>query len=84
MAKKVSLQEWATGPNGFSYPQSQARLNFLAKTGQIFPPPMKDGRKWVVDEDAIFIGCVGKPKISPNLPEKAKKLVEKGVNGRSA
>lgn len=82
MTKKVLLQEWATGPNGFGYPQKQSRLNYLAKTGQIFPPAKKDGKRWVVDEDAIFIGCVGKPNISQNLPEAAKNLVEKVINGR--
>lgn len=84
MTKKVLLQDWATGPNGFDYPQKQSRLNYLAKAGQIFPPATKDGKRWVVDEDAIFIGCVGKPKISQNLPEAAKNLVEKVINGRTS
>jgi hypothetical protein len=54
------------------------------KTGPIHPPATKDGRRWVVDEDAIFIGCVGKPKVSQNLPEAAKNFVEKVVNGRTS
>lgn len=84
MARTVLIQDWAKGPNGFGYPQKQSRLNHLAKTGQIYPPPRKDGKKWVVDEDATFIGCVGKINISRNLPEKAKSLVERTINGRTA
>ncbi|WP_237929930.1 excisionase [Buttiauxella sp. S19-1] len=84
MAKTVLIQDWASGPNGFGYPQKQSRLNHLAKTGQISPPARKDGKKWVVDEDAVFIGCVGKIKISRNLPDKAKSLVERTINGRTA
>ncbi|HGH3389034.1 excisionase [Citrobacter braakii] len=83
MAKTILIQDWAKGPNGFGYPQSQSRLNHLAKTGQIYPPAKKDGRRWVVDEDAVFIGCVGRPKISDNLPEDAKELVESVINGRT-
>lgn len=83
MAKTILIQEWAKGPNGFGYPQKQSRLNYLAKTGQIFPPAKKDGKRWVVDEDAVFIGCVGKTEISDNLPDKVKKLVERVNNGRT-
>ena len=83
MTKTVLIEEWAKGPNGFAYPQSQARLNHLAKTGQISPPARKDGRKWVVDEDSVFIGTVGKVKISRSLSDPAKSLVERVLHGRT-
>jgi hypothetical protein len=83
MAKTVLIQDWAKGPNGFGYPQKQSRLNHLAKTGQISPPARKDGKKWVVTEDAVFIGSVGKIKISRDLPDKAKTLVERTIHGRA-
>lgn len=84
MTKTVLIQDWASGPNGFGYAQKQSHLNHLAKTGQISPPARKDGKKWVVDEDAVFIGCVGKYKISHNLPDKVKTLVERTMNGRTS
>jgi hypothetical protein len=83
MTKTVLIEDWAVGPNGFDYPQSQERLNHLAKTGQISPPARKDGRKWVVDEDSVFIGTVGKLKISSSLTDSAKLLVERVRNGRT-
>lgn len=83
MTKTVRLKDWATGPNGFDYPQSQERLNHLAKTGQISPPARKDGKIWVVDEDSVFIGRVGKLEISKNLQPEVRALVEKVKNGRT-
>lgn len=83
MARMVRLEDWAKGPNGFAYPQKQSRLNHFAKTGQISPPAKKDGRKWVVDENAVFIGVTGQPTISRNLPDDARMLVERVRNGRT-
>ncbi|WP_281083950.1 excisionase [Klebsiella quasivariicola] len=82
MGRYIHIRDWATGPNGFAYPQKRTHLNHLAKTGQIFPPARKDGRQWVVDEEAVFIGRVGNLEISASLPDKAKDIVEKVLNGR--
>ena len=83
MTKTVLIQDWAAGPNGFGYPQNPRKLAHLAKTNQICPPAMKDGAKWVVYEDAKFIGVRGAVRISNDLPEAAKKLVEKTLNGKT-
>lgn len=84
MSKTVLIEEWAKGPNGFGYPKDKRQLAYLAKTNQISPPAMKDGGKWVVYEDSKFIGVRGKTKISDELSEEAKKLVERSLNGKTA
>ncbi|MGQ3662618.1 excisionase [Citrobacter braakii] len=83
MARTVLIQDWAKGPNGFGYPQNKRKLVTFAKTNQISPPAMKDGGKWVVYEDAKFIGVRGRQKISDELSDDAKKLVERALNGKT-
>lgn len=84
MGRVVLIEEWAKGPNGFGYPQKMRKLAQIAKTNQIAPPAMKDGAKWVVYEDAKFIGNRGAVKISKDLPDDVKKLVERTLNGKAA
>ncbi|MES4782447.1 hypothetical protein L0B07_17325 [Raoultella ornithinolytica] len=81
MGQLVTIYEWASGPNGFKYPVSKAALNKIAKTKQTYPAAIKQGYRWVVDEDARFIGMVGRPDISTSIPDKARLLVEKALNG---
>lgn len=85
MGQLVTLHEWASGPNGFKYPLSNSALNKIAKTKQTFPPALKQGRRWVIDEDARFIGMVSNVDISSSLSlsDKARQLVEKAINGSS-
>lgn len=83
MGQLVTLYEWASGPNGFKYPLTQSALNKIAKTKQTYPPALKQGRRWVIDEDTRFIGMVGTPDISSSITGKARQLVEKALNGCS-
>lgn len=83
MAKVVLIQEWAAGPNGFGYPQKMRKLATIAKTNQISPPAMRDGGEWVVYEDTKFIGSRGTQKISDDLSDEAKKLVERALHGKT-
>lgn len=83
MGQLVTLHEWASGPNGFKYPLSNSALNKIAKTKQTYPPALKQGRLWVIDEDARFVGMVGSVDISSSLSDKARQLVEKAINGSS-
>ena len=83
MGQLVTLHEWASGPNGFKYPSSNSALNKIAKTKQTYPPALKQGRRWVIDEDARFVGMVGSVDISTSLSDKARQLVEKAINGSS-
>ncbi|MCL8123666.1 hypothetical protein M8309_09540 [Enterobacter hormaechei] len=53
------------------------------KTKQTYPPALKQGRRWVIDEDARFVGMVGSVDISSSLSDKARQLVEKAINGSS-
>lgn len=81
MGQLVSLSEWAAGPNGFKEPPCKATLHRIAKTRQTYPPAVKQGRRWVVDEEARFVGMVERVEISNHLPAGARTLVEKALNG---
>ncbi|AYN30174.1 hypothetical protein D8682_26250 [Buttiauxella sp. 3AFRM03] len=81
MGRHIPIREWASGPNGFSYELKYSALNHIAKTKQTFPPAVKQGRIWVVDEDAKFIGMVTRTEIPKNIPDKARALMEKTLNG---
>lgn len=83
MGQLVTIYDWASGPNGFKYPVSKATLNKIAKTKQTYPAAIKQGRRWVIDEDARFIGIVGDVDISTSLSDKARHLVEKAFYGSS-
>jgi hypothetical protein len=83
MTKTVLIEDWAVGPNGLDYPKTKKQLAHLAKTNQIYPPAMRDGWKWVVYEDAKFVGIQGGHKISKNIPEAARAIVERTLNGKT-
>ncbi|HDT6598814.1 TPA: hypothetical protein QFT68_004819 [Raoultella ornithinolytica] len=83
MGQLVTIYEWASGPNGFKAPVSKAALNKIAKTKQTYPAAIKQGSRWVVDEEARFIGMVGNVDISSSISGKARQLVEKALNGRT-
>ena len=83
MGQLIPIKEWATGPNGFRYPPKPVTLNAYAKTGQIYPQPIKQGRCWVVDENAKFIGVQAKPDVSTNISRPARALLEKALHGSS-
>jgi hypothetical protein len=82
MGRNVPIREWAMGPKGFSYELSDAALHRIAKTGQTYPRAKKQGRIWVVDEDAQFVGMIAQPEIPKNIPDKARALMEKTLHGR--
>lgn len=84
MGQIVSIYDWASGPNGFKEPVSKSSLHKIAKYKQTYPPAIKHGRRWVIDEDARFIGMACTPELSTNLSGKARQLVEKALNGSSS
>lgn len=81
MTQLIPICEWARGPNGFRYPPTAVTLSVYAKTGQIFPHPIKQGRRWVVDENAKFVGLQARPDVSANLSRHARALLEKVIYG---
>ena len=83
MGQLVTIDDWASGPNGFKEPISRTALRQIAKTKQTYPAAIKHGRRWVVDEDARFIGMLGKAHISSDISDPARILVEKALNGCS-
>jgi len=50
----ITLQEW--DKKIFSQTHSLRTLRSWARTGQIYPPPKKVGRKYQVEETARYIG----------------------------
>ena len=52
--KLVSLEMWAASRYGDS-PPSKKTLRAWARTAKIVPVPKKEGRRYVVREDARFI-----------------------------
>lgn len=81
MGQLVSLAKWASGDNGFESPPGPAALRRIAKTKQTNPPAIKQGRRWVVDEDAKFVGMIERVVIPEHLSGAARSLVEKVING---
>lgn len=54
MAKKITLRQWATAR--YETVPHDNTLRSWAKNGWIFPVPEKQGRSYMVDADARFIG----------------------------
>lgn len=78
----VSIQEWAKAH--FKDPPCAATLRVIAKTRQTYPPAIKQGRRWLVDETAQFVGIIAPIEISSQIDEKARALVERALNGGEA
>ena len=55
----ITIQEWAQ--NNFSIQVSNTTLSVYAKTGQIYPPPVKFAGRWMVDENAKYVGLTEVP-----------------------
>ncbi len=56
---KIPLRAWAE--KHFSVAVSNTTLTSYAKSGQISPCPVKFAGRWVVDEDARFVGMSAPP-----------------------
>lgn len=74
----ISLNEWAKAT--FRQPPCAATLRLIAKTKQTYPPAIKQGRRWLIDEDAKFIGIVGAMAAPDGLPEPVQRLIERAIN----
>lgn len=81
MGRLIPISEWASGPNGWKYPPSNKSLNKYASTGQIYPRPLKQGKKWVVDEDAKFVGILATSPALESLSKPVSILVKKVLHG---
>ena len=55
----ITIQEWAQ--NNFSIQVSNTTLSVYAKTGQIYPSPVKFAGRWMVDENAKYVGLTEVP-----------------------
>lgn len=61
----ITIQEWAR--NNFSVQVSNTTLSVYAKTGQIYPPPVKFAGRWMVDKNAKYVGLTEAPASSDPL-----------------
>ncbi|WP_375058366.1 excisionase [Zobellella sp. DQSA1] len=55
----IPIKEWAR--RHFQLNVSSTTLSTYAKSGQISPAPIKFGGKWMVDENARFVGICPAP-----------------------
>lgn len=79
MGKLVLMTTWAKAH--FEIPPCKASLRLYAKTKQTYPPAIRQGRRWVIDEDAEFVGVVDEITIPSNVPESVRILMERSING---
>lgn len=61
----ITIQEWAK--NNFAIKVSNTTLSVYAKTGQIYPPPVKFAGRWMVDKNAKYVGLTEAPVSSDPL-----------------
>ena len=77
MSRMVSLLEWAKDEFGSEAP-SERVLKKYAKGQMIAPPPMRVGRRWMVDKEARFIGVVAEPQLPINVNPKLRRIISDG------
>lgn len=77
MSRMVSLLEWAKDEFGSEAP-SERVLKKYAKGQMIVPPPMRVGRRWMVDREARFIGVVAEPQLPINVNPKLRRIINDG------
>ncbi|MEQ9925719.1 MULTISPECIES: excisionase [Pectobacterium] len=77
MARMKKLKEWAIDEFGNATP-SQNTLNKYARHKMISPPPQKVGRKWMVEQDARFIGMISEPTINKSDNPLLKRILSDG------
>ncbi len=77
MSRMVSLLEWAKDEFGSEAP-SERVLKKYAKGKMIAPPPMRVGRRWMVDKEARFIGVVAEPQLPINVNPKLRRIISDG------
>ncbi|TKV08235.1 hypothetical protein FDX19_15470 [Citrobacter sp. wls619] len=75
------MTEWAKAH--FKEPPCAATLRVIAKTRQTYPPAIKQGRRWLIDETAQFVGLIAPIKVSSGIDKNARALVERVLNGSS-
>lgn len=75
----VSLTDWAEAH--FKEPPGPTALRTIAKTRQTYPPAIRQGNRWVIDENAEFIGMAAPTAITPGLGDSASELVRRALNG---
>ncbi|MGR5421488.1 excisionase [Vibrio sp. PNB22_4_1] len=73
----ITLQEWCTLK--FGYVPSPTTLSQYRKTKQIYPLPVRFGRKYMCRRDAEFIGLSDMPSESANDDPLLNRILSNGI-----
>ncbi|GKV88465.1 MULTISPECIES: excisionase [Pectobacterium] len=77
MARMLLLKVWAIDEFGDEKPSNNTLYHY-AKHNMISPPPKKVGRKWMVEQDARFIGMISEPTINKSDNPLLKRILSDG------
>ncbi|QMV50923.1 excisionase [Ewingella americana] len=77
MTRTLTLEEWAQDEFSAPIPSKPTLLKY-AKSGMIFPPPFKAGRRWRVEATARFIGMSDKPVIKKGDNPRLMRILNDG------
>ena len=63
---KKRLDEWLKSQ--FDPPPAIRTARLWIRDGKIYPPPVKVGRAYYVDQDAKFQGAIMRPSLAQRIP----------------
>lgn len=64
---KISLEKWAE--RNFDPPPAIRTARLWIKAGKIYPPPVKVGRAYYVEQNAVFQDGVARPSLASRIPQ---------------
>ncbi|MEH8795110.1 excisionase [Klebsiella quasipneumoniae subsp. similipneumoniae] len=78
MSRMVSLLEWAKDEFGSEARLIRRQRQMCIRDRMIAPPPMRVGRRWMVDKEARFIGVVAEPQLPIHVNPKLRRIISDG------
>jgi hypothetical protein len=64
---KKRLDEWLKSQ--FDPPPAIRTARLWIKDGKIYPPPVKVGRAYYVEQNAVFQGGIARPSLATRIPQ---------------
>ena len=64
---KISLEKWAA--MNFDPPPAIRTARLWIKAGKIYPTPVKVGRAYYVEQNAVFQSGVARPSLARRIPQ---------------
>ncbi|MGR2663639.1 excisionase [Chromobacterium haemolyticum] len=77
-----SLEEWGIAKFGRNAPRPNT-LRKWARTGSIFPPPMKVGRMWLVEAEAQYVPVGDLVPVRPTRDQLTKNPLIRRIQERN-